>query len=209
MRTFRVLMMVSGLLFCQALPASPQSRKASRAASRHFESPDHAVTLQYSAPLVLCQQNTPSCQDSLFLCTVDSDTIAPVACLAYGGRAYSGYNFTGAALAIGIVSAAKDETACLDLPGTKTADEQINGVVFKSSQDGDSGAGHTVEDFVYRAFHGGRCYAADLRIATSNFGNYDPGTIKQFTPADEQKVYGKLKQALDSLRLADAGATVK
>ena len=204
MKIFYTLSIVCGLLFCYVLPASSQSKKTSIAPHR-FESTDHTITFQYSAQLLLCQQDTPACQDYSYLCTVDQDTVAPIACLGYGGDAYKGYNYTGAALAIGILSSAKDEVACFDLPGTKGEDVKINGVVFKSSQDGDAGMGHFVNDFVYRTFHGGQCYEADLRIATTNFGNYDPGTVKEFKAADEQKVHRKLKLALETLHFSDVG----
>jgi hypothetical protein len=203
MNRYSRLIAVFGLLFCMAL-ASPQSRKASPQ-TRSFESADHAVTFQYSNPLLLCQKSTPSCQDYLPACQIDQDTITPIACLAYGGHAYKDYNFTSATLALGILNSAKDETTCHDLPGTKTDDEKINGVIFKTSQDGDAGMGHSAEDFIYRAFHGGRCYTADLRIATTNFGNYDPGTVKEFKPADELKVRRKLKQVLETLYFLEVG----
>jgi len=202
MKKFGILLTVSGLLFLQALPASSQTKKA--AAVHVFASADHAVIFQYSAPLLLCHENTIACQDYFNLCSMDQDTIQSIACLGYSG--YKGYNFTGAALAIGIVNDAKDETACFALQGTKTADETINGVTFKTADDGDAGMGHQVEDFAYRAFDHGRCYAADLRIATTNFGNYDRGTVKEFKAIDEQKVHRKLKQVLESLQLAAAGA---
>jgi hypothetical protein len=190
------------LLLCVASLASPQPRKVSPQI-RSFESADHAVTFQYSYPLVLYQKDTASCQDYLPACQADQDTTTPIACLGYGGHAYEGYNFTSATFSLGILSSAKDETACYDLPGTKTGDEKINGVTYRSSQDGDAGMGHYMNAFIYRAFHGGHCYAAVLRIATTAFGNYDPGTVKEFKPADEQKVRRKLKQALETLHFLD------
>lgn len=35
-----------------------------------------------------------------------------------------------------------------------------------------------MQGHVYRNFHNGKCYELDIRIASSNIGNYGPGTVK-------------------------------
>jgi hypothetical protein len=57
--------------------------------------------------------------------------------------------------------------------------------------------GNLIHDYVYRNFHGGKFYELDIRIASSNIENYDPGTVKNF---DSEKVQRALKGALASFK---------
>ena len=62
---------------------------------------------------------------------------------------------------------------------------------------GGAAAGNIIDGYVYRSFHNGRCYELDIRIATSNSGNSDPGTVKNF---DYEKVHRTLKTVLESFK---------
>jgi hypothetical protein len=196
--------LILGVMLCVISTSKAQSKKAPGPDVHRFQSPDHAVTLQYSYPMALCQKgDAPGCrEDILNLCSADEDTVKGVACFAYAGKSYDRYNFRSAILSLGRLRNAKDEVACLDLPGTKQNREQINGISFASSQDSEGAMGTLVDHRYYRAFRGGQCYAADLSIATSNYGAMDPATVKEFKPSDFDKVYAELNRLLNTLRIA-------
>jgi hypothetical protein len=201
MKNGRIALVAFAFLYWLTLSSAAPSKKAQDTDSRKFESPDHTVSFQYSDPVLLCGEHSSRCQGYLPMCS--SDQVTQIVCLGYGGDSYAGYNFSGATISVGILSGAGNEKRCFDFGDNKTANEKINGINFKTSHSDDAGMGHYVEDNMYRAFVD-RCYAIDLRIATTNFGNYDPGTVKEFKPADREKVFRKLKQVLDTLRLSGA-----
>lgn len=198
--------LIVGVILCVVFPVGAQSTKAPGHVVHRFQSPDHAVTLQYSDPMMLCQKgDTPGCrEDILNLCGAGGDTVKVIACFAYAGKAYERYNFRSAILSLGRLGDAKDEAACLDLPGAKGNREAINGISFASSRDSEGAMGTLVDHKYYRTFHGGQCYTADLSIATSNYGAMDPATVKEFKPSDFDKIYGELKQVLNTVRIAGA-----
>ena len=76
----------------------------------------------------------------------------------------------------------------------------INGVKSKVFQVDGVGMSHALDGHVYRNFHENKCYELSIRIATTNAGAYDPGTINEFSKEDWNEVYGRLKQALDSFK---------
>jgi hypothetical protein len=198
--------LVAGVLFCLIPPAWAQSKEAPGQDVHRFQSPDHAVTFQYSYPMRLCREgDKPGCrEDTLNLCSGDEDTVTVVACVAYAGKTYERYNFRSAIFFLGRLRNAKDEAACFDLSGAKGSQEKINGISFASSQGSEGAMGTLVEHKYYRAFHGGQCYTADLSIATSNYGAMDPARVKEFKPSDFDEMYGKLRQVLNTLHISGA-----
>jgi hypothetical protein len=61
---------------------------------------------------------------------------------------------------------------------------------------------HAYRSYLYRAFHGGRCYDLELLIATVNVGVFDPAERpKEFTAADERNVVHNFVRMLNTLRL--------
>jgi hypothetical protein len=203
---FCTLLLIVGVMLCLISPLRAQSKVEPGQAVHRFQSPDHSVTLQYSDPMMLCQKgDAPGCrEDVLNLCSGEDDTIKVVACFAYAGKTYARYNFRSAILSLGRLGNAKNEAACFDLPGTKGKREEINGISFASSQDSEGAMGTLVDHKYYRTFHGGQCYTADLSIATSNYGAMDPATVKEFKRSDFDKMYGELKQVLNTLRISGA-----
>src|SRR5260370_23779567 len=98
---FCTLFLIAGVLFCLIPPVWAQSKEAPGQVAHRFQSPDHAVTFQYSYPMMLCGNgDKPGCrEDILNLCSAD-DTVNVVACLAYAGKTYQGYNFRSAILSL-------------------------------------------------------------------------------------------------------------
>ena len=203
---FCTAVLIAGAVFCLISPAWAQSKEAPGQVVNRFQSPDHAVTFQYSYPMILCRDgDKPGCrEDILNLCSADEDTVTVVACLLYAGKTYAGYNLRSAILSLGRLRSAKNAAACFDLPGTKGSSEKINGILFASSKGSEGAMGTLVDHKYYRAFYGGQCYMADLSIATSNYGAMDPATVKEFKPSDFDKMYGELKQALNTLHVSAA-----
>jgi hypothetical protein len=61
---------------------------------------------------------------------------------------------------------------------------------------------HAYRSYLYRTFHGGRCYDLELLIATVNVGVFDSAERpKEFTAADERKVVDNFRRMLNTLRL--------
>ena len=75
--------------------------------------------------------------------------------------------------------------------------ETVNGVTFNVTETDGVGAGNLMDGYVYRSFHGNRCYELDIRIAFSNVGNFDLGTVKEF---DDKSVYRSLKSVLNTFQ---------
>ena len=73
--------------------------------------------------------------------------------------------------------------------------EKVNGVTFDVFDVGGVAAGNLLAADAYRSFHQNRCYELDLRVASANIGNFDPGTVKEF---DYEAVHRSLKSVLDT-----------
>jgi hypothetical protein len=111
-----------------------------------------------------------------------------------------GTTFEAAAFSVNELKKVVAESECMkvDEPPPhmgKTKNETVNGVMFKVVKTDGVAAGNYLDGYVYRAFHDGKCYELDMRIALSNIANYEPGTVKNF---DLEKVKRTLKAVVDS-----------
>lgn len=70
---------------------------------------------------------------------------------------------------------------------------------------GDAAAGHYANGELYRLAFNGKCYEFETRIGQSQFANYEPGTIKEFSEADLAVVKNKLNEVLKRVRFEDGG----
>jgi hypothetical protein len=68
---------------------------------------------------------------------------------------------------------------------------------------GDAGAGHSASGNMYRLRTATTCFEFQTRIGMSQFQNYEPGTIEEFTQADRDAVEAQLLQVLNSMTLQD------
>jgi hypothetical protein len=124
------------------------------------------------------------------------------ACLYYKGTGYVGTNFEGAAVSINVLSDKKTAAECQKLLGetseiqTETGTKVMNGITYYGGVGGGAGAGHFMDTVAYRAFVSNRCYELAGRIASTNIGNYEPGTIKEFDPG---KVRSQLEEVVSSV----------
>lgn len=133
-------------------------------------------------------------------------------CLYYDGMAYEGSNFDGAGL--GITRRADLSTTCLtaapDGYAGLTPKTQMGSGYATSLFDGlgDAGAGHYAKDQVYRLQANNACYELRTRIAATQYANEEPGTVREFTAADEAILAAKLRGHLGRITLAGGQALV-
>jgi len=113
-----------------------------------------------------------------------------------------GTNFQAAAFSVNELKGIVAESECMkvDEPPPhvrKASNETVNGVPFEVIEADGVGLGNFIQGYVYRNFHNGKCYELDIRIASSNIANYDPGSVKSF---DSETIRRILKAALASFR---------
>jgi hypothetical protein len=132
-------------------------------------------------------------------------------CLYYIGTDYQGTNFESAGLRIRKRTELLNERVCLDTPpagfssttkpDSTTSADTYSTSVFSSI--GDAAAGHYASGSLYRLFYRqtSSCYEFETRVGQSQFMNYPIGTIKEFTTANQAKVFSDLRQILDTVSL--------
>lgn len=176
--------------------ALAQLRKG-EVAQRTFIGHGDSFRFRYQSSFILCgKSNRPeSCETYIPIC----DETA-LACVAYPKARYAGTNFEGAAFSVTKQADADTENKCLDSMKSPSDKESINGVEFKGSDDSSAGMGHGLSGRAYKAFHNGQCYQLAIRVAFASLGGSTPGTIKEFTPRDEEKVRSTLKRILTSFK---------
>lgn len=113
-------------------------------------------------------------------------------------------NFDGAKLTVGVSSNASAVAQCLTIEPTgppgqlPTSTMTINGTVFTVFHLSDAGAGNYYETTSYRTLHGGRCYAVEYTIHSSQIGNYPPEY--GLKPFDETKLHDVLDRIVGTFR---------
>jgi hypothetical protein len=128
-----------------------------------------------------------------------------IACVVYPANKYAGTNFGAASVEELEVAGAATEAACLtaqtfgpvvEIVGKVT----INGIVFLHTTGTGGALGHYLKTDHYRAFHENKCYDLSTNVTASEFANFDPGTIKEFTHEDERHVRKELTEIVKSFR---------
>ncbi len=130
-------------------------------------------------------------------------------CFYYLGKEYEGTNFESAGIRIKERVDLKTEDACLntsplgytDLAPQTVLGESVGTSLFSSL--GDAGLGHYAKGELYRLAYVGKCYEFETRIGETQFMNYEPGTIKEFTEADRTALIAKIRTIIDAITLAD------
>jgi hypothetical protein len=129
-------------------------------------------------------------------------------CFFYKGSAYAGTNFESAGLRIQKRADLATAAACLSTPPSGYTNMKP---VMASTTEytlstftplGDAGAGHYSFGSLYRLSYGGNCYEFQTRIGATQFGNYPTGSIREFTPTDQDAVNAMLKGVLRSITTA-------
>ncbi len=134
-------------------------------------------------------------------------------CLYYNGSAYSGTNFESAGIRINQRADLKTQNACLKTQpsGYMNLTPAIyNGSGYFTSAFGpvgDAGAGHYANGALYRLYFSGNCYEFETRIGETQFANYPPGAIQQFTDADRTALFSELQSIIQSAVLNGSPVT--
>ena len=177
------------------LPNSLESRQNFRSDGAQFTYP-----VSYTLYTGAGQVPTYTCQSA-------------VACVVYPRDRYAGTNFLAASFEERVIDGAKTKRSCLtpqtnaSVPEFTVAREPkiINGVQFLHGTSTDAAASLYMSTDLYRTFHLGRCYELSINLATNSFGSFDPGTVREFTSSDDQRVRAELTTILDSFRFVPSG----
>lgn len=180
-----------------------------------FKSPDGVFQFHYSSVLIHCtlQQGkegypgrwTPAdfCMSQGGVCEDIGSSDRSIACFAYPKDAFKDKpEFSAAAFFVAEVHDATTTESCMqgspDWSVEKTQSTKIRSVTAKLFRISDGWTSHELTGEIYRVFRAGTCYEFGIHQVSTSPGAFDPGTIKQFTKRDAQKVYSALKQAVDS-----------
>jgi hypothetical protein len=137
-------------------------------------------------------------------------------CLYYIGNTYAGTNFESAGLRIKKRTDLTSEKTCLTTPPAgyaasvkpvaSTSTAMYASSVFTGV--GGAGAGHYANGALYRLFvpSSGACYEFETRIGETQFANYPPGAIKEFTTEDRAAVSAELEQMIEHITLGGSRA---
>jgi len=181
----------------------PYQKSSQTPAQQTFKSPDDTFQFTYPSSYALytgseTDRAGPACESS-------------AACVVYPASKYAGTNFEAAAFQEREIDDAATASACLTSPmkapngaefdiAAKDPKRIINGVSFLHGITSEGAMGHYMDTDLYRAFHKGRCYELAISIGTRSFENFDPGTVKEFTTTDRQRLRGELTAILDSFK---------
>lgn len=199
------------LTFLHPVVSDPKRQVSHNSAEISFISPDGTFAFKYASSLLMCKRDpnqsnwwtpersceayTPVCSD--FSCNKDATAV----CVAYPADSLKGTNFQAAAFSVNQRDATTIEE-CLNVtepprPVAPIRSETINGVKFNVIETDGVAAGNLIDGVAYRNFHRNRCYELDIRIAFSNIGNFDPGTVREF---DYEAVHRPLKSVLNTFQ---------
>lgn len=130
-------------------------------------------------------------------------------CLYYNADTHAGTNFESAGLRIQRRDDLAGEDACLRTPPTGYSGLEARVSRFDTYQTSvfspvrSAGAGHASEGAIYRLAGNGFCYEFETRVGITQLGNYEPGTVEEFTEADRQQMERRLSELLRTIRFAD------
>jgi hypothetical protein len=214
----RVLVYLVLILGCANAKTRPESRLT-------FTDSEKRFTFTYpESAVVFTSQNMREAQTQLpsYIPICDEGAVV---CVGYPPSSenpdalstFDGTNFEQASFQVFLLPEAKSASRC-EVPKIVLPDEPdfristdapfktINGVKFSRGTSGAAAAGNQVSRELYRIFHAGKCYQLSLSITMTSIGNYDPGTIKEFTSADRERVLNYLRSILKSFRFTDTSS---
>lgn len=132
-------------------------------------------------------------------------------CLYYVGNKYKGTNFESAGLRIKKRSDLSTEQSCINtspsgFDAKMKPDKTTLGQDFSTSaflNVGDAAAGHYASGSSYRLYikENHACYEFETRVGQTQFLNYPPGSIGEFTIENQKEIRLKLEGILKTVRL--------
>jgi hypothetical protein len=136
-------------------------------------------------------------------------------CLYYNATTtYADTNFESAGLRLESRPDLETEEACLNEPpvGYNDLNPEVSRKdtyatsVFTPLRD--AATGHSAEGLLYRLAFDATCYEFETRIGVSQFENFEPGTVEEFTASDRSEVEGNLANLLRMVRFTDNSTEV-
>ncbi|MEK7546002.1 MAG: hypothetical protein AAB554_02895 [Patescibacteria group bacterium] len=160
---------------------------------------EHDLVLRYPADIVpLHEREAMASFGYIPVC----DPLHALACFPYDPPAYEDTNFEASAFSVHLRDDLGAEAECLAAQPAEIAEGAVmlGETVFSSFSFSDAAMSHRLDGRNYRAFREGDCYELATRIATSVFEVWEPGSIREFTLADEAAVRAVLEKMLMSFR---------
>jgi hypothetical protein len=135
-------------------------------------------------------------------------------CIYYKGTDYTGTNFESAGVKIQERKELSTEDTCLNEQplgfegrvSVKTSGSDYKLGTFKDMSN--AAAGHSTKGNIYRIFNKNDCYEIETRIGQTNFQNYEPGTINEFTESDSKDIESMLNFVIKAIKLKDTGTEI-
>jgi len=163
-----------------------------------FTYPSNEFGLAVNQDQILVRSYIPPCDENFDYC------------LYYNGTAYQGTNFESAGVRIEERIDLTDENSCLNTepagyeavkPDSTKSGSGYSSSVFANISG--AGAGHFAVGSLYRLYvkSNSSCYEFETRIGQTQFANYPPGAIKQFTQNDLRDVQLKLQKIIGQISL--------
>jgi hypothetical protein len=129
-------------------------------------------------------------------------------CVYYAGLEYEGTNFGSAGMRISLRSDLGSQEECLTAPPEGYVDlapaATAYGPGFSTSMFAplrQGAAGHYSDGSQARLWTGDACDEFELRTSESQFANYDPGAIREFTDKDREAITERLTDMLQQVRI--------
>jgi len=160
---------------------------------------EHDLVLKYPSEIVPLRDRA-AMEGLGYIPVCDPDHA--LVCFPYDPPEYSDTNFESSAFAIHLRDDLGTEAECMASQPAENAvgAVMLGGTVFSAFAFGDAAMGHQLDGRNYRAWRAGDCYELATRLGTTTFENWEPGSIRKFTPADEAAVRAVLDGMLKSFR---------
>ncbi len=171
-----------------------------------YSSGDFALAVNPSQ--VLAESYIPPCMDSFDYCFYYTN-----------GNVFAGTNFDSAGLSIKKRPDLKTEKACMEkqptgyansvLPNTKIPKAEYSTAIYEGLGN-DAATGHVAEGSIYRLFYkkNSSCYELLTRVSYSQFGNYEPGTIEEFTEENKETLKVRLENILSNISVPSGDTNI-
>lgn len=160
-----------------------------------YQNEAYAFSLQYPDLYTAAPGDNSAYPVGSSLLTDDSETAPVLASIKLDRSNYPNTNFAGAWVTMAIAPNQTASTCGIASDGTNNtpleATQEFQNIVW--SESGWTAEAAAGTKFEYRIFHSLRnstCYEVALHLATSNIGNYDPGTV---TAVDENALRAQLQ----------------
>jgi hypothetical protein len=132
-------------------------------------------------------------------------------CVIYPSEQYEGTNFSGASFQVRHVNGVDAPEACEHPPGKphdapifdvdpKHPTKLINGITFAHGVFDGAAMSHYGNEDLYRTYRESSCWELSVILTTTQIASEEPGTTREFTLADREKVKSDLDRIVTSSR---------